>query len=346
MILSLQYLRGIAALMVVYVHVAVQAPRVSGTPLPLTDLGSYGVDLFFVISGIVMWVTTVDGRTSPISFMRKRIIRIAPLYWSLTLLVSFIALVLPSLVYSTSFDLQHLVASLGFIPWENPKFPGYFPVLIPGWTLNYEMMFYVLFAVALFLPAHWRLGAVLLALSGLTLLGVSGSVGGILGYYTNPIVLEFGAGVLIGALFTSNIALSRVIAGVVLSIGLVLFFSLGLLTSLPRVVVAGIPAALIVGGMVMLEKTKPVTELPILRHIGDASYSIYLTHIITLPIITKVWTVLHLDAQGWKIVPFYLVCLIGATVAGSIAYRFIEMPLNGLARALWPEAKARPAAIA
>jgi exopolysaccharide production protein ExoZ len=346
MILSLQYLRGIAALMVVYVHIGVQVPRVSGHALPLSELGAYGVDLFFVISGVVMWVTTIDGRTTPVSFMRKRILRIAPLYWSLTLFVSLVSLLMPSLVQSTSFDLSHLLASLFFVPWENPKFPGFYPVLIPGWTLNYEMMFYVIFAFALLLPSRWRLGMVLFILCGLTLVGATGSVNGVLSYYTNSIVLEFGAGVLVGALYTSNVGLSRGMASAAVAIGLVLFFGLVLSTNLPGVIAAGVPATLIVGSLVLRERAHPFSDLPLLKHIGDASYSIYLTHIITLPVITKLWMAMHLDAQGWNVFPFYLACMLGALIVGSATYLLVERRLNVIARLLWPEPKHRRAAIA
>ena len=87
---------------------------------------------------------------SPADFARRRIRRIVPLYWLATLFSATVALVAPSLLKSTVFDLPHLAASLLFMPWSNPADPSTItPVVVPGWTLNYEMFFYFVFALLL-----------------------------------------------------------------------------------------------------------------------------------------------------------------------------------------------------
>src|SRR5215475_9110432 len=99
MILALQYVRGVAAMMVVYHHTAFQVIKTTGeASLPLWELGAAGVDLFFVTSGFIMWVTTEDSRVTPGQFLYRRIVRVAPLYWLATLVLLILSLVLPQLL--------------------------------------------------------------------------------------------------------------------------------------------------------------------------------------------------------------------------------------------------------
>ena len=199
---SIQYLRGISAVMVIFYHAAIQSTAISGIHVPA--LGKFGVDIFFVISGFVMW-TGVSGRaTSPTIFLKKRFCRIVPLYWSFTLIAAAVALLMPGLLRSTIFDLPHLVASLAFIPWVNPAASSVkvietlTPVVNPGWTLNFEMLFYVMFASILILPRY--LAFLALALEMATLHYVAGLLGGkapIAQFYAQGVMFEFLFGVAI-----------------------------------------------------------------------------------------------------------------------------------------------------
>ena len=330
MILSIQYLRGIAAMMVVYLHAVEQLRRISGPTAANFhgELGAAGVDIFFVISGFIMWVTTADDRTTPGMFVRKRLVRVVPIYWLLTLFIAAVALAAPSLVSSTRFDAAHLLASLGFVPSPHPVLAKPYPVLIPGWTLNYEMAFYALFALALFLPKPSRLWAILAALAGAVLAGrlVRGS--GAVAFYSDPIVLEFGAGALIGALFRSSwTVLHRVAAGVGLLGLAALLAGFGSGLDLHRLVLAGVPAALIVFGLAFYEKARPAPDLAPVRIVGDGSYSIYLTHVIALPILTKAWEIAGLGAGGGLSVIFILTGLLASALAGIAFYGLVEQPL-------------------
>ena len=127
---SIQYIRGIAALVVVVWH----------TGWSRTVLGQSGVDLFFVVSGFVMML--VSGReSSPGRFSVARLARIAPLYWGVTLLFALL----------DHTPITKVMTSLLF--WPNGKFP----VVIQGWSLNLEMSYYLLFASTLIAPVRWRL---------------------------------------------------------------------------------------------------------------------------------------------------------------------------------------------
>ena len=96
LILPIQYLRGIAALMVVWFHSVGQIPGGRHVSSP-SNFGNSGVDLFFVISGFIMVVTTAGTDVSAFEFLRRRIVRVVPLYWLLTLAMVVAAIALPSL---------------------------------------------------------------------------------------------------------------------------------------------------------------------------------------------------------------------------------------------------------
>src|SRR5246127_1178159 len=91
---SIQYLRGIAAFAVVCFH-AFQWTNVAGLTPTDFPTGAAGVDVFFVISGFVMWVTTDRDPPKPLEFLRRRAVRILPPYWLFTLLAAVLALTLP-----------------------------------------------------------------------------------------------------------------------------------------------------------------------------------------------------------------------------------------------------------
>jgi exopolysaccharide production protein ExoZ len=330
-ILSLQYLRGIAALMVVYFHASGQVQRLGGHALPLENFGTAGVDIFFVISGFIIWVITSDGKTGPGSFIAQRITRVLPLYWAVTLFVSMVALVAPSLLISTKFDFAHLLASLAFIPWPNPGFEGYFPVVIPGWTLNYEMMFYAVFTMCLFFPRRWRLAASVAILCALPLSRTLWPEYIFFTFYTDPIIIEFAAGLVIGAAFTADTSTRLVVIAEAVVTGILLCV-VASVSSLPGVVVFGLPAALIVCGLVYIERNHGIPDSAGGRALGDASYSLYLTHIIVLPVFTRVWVAAALPIAG-AFTPLFVFASIAGTVGVAwVTHRVIEVPLIATAR--------------
>src|SRR5262245_37349739 len=135
MLYSIQYLRAIAATMVAAYHASLELP--AGSALHGLLKGQAGVDIFFVISGFLMWQTTSRPvPPSPSEFMRKRLRRIVPLYWIVTLAMFVMPAISGTIAGSTVYDPMHLVASLLFIPYPYPADPSaYFPVYVPGWTI-------------------------------------------------------------------------------------------------------------------------------------------------------------------------------------------------------------------
>lgn len=328
MLLSLQYLRGLAALMIVYVHTVGPLERLSGIALPVY-FGDMGVDIFFVPSGFVMCSSTASRNIGAFNFLLNGFIRIAPLYWSITLATGVVALVSPTLLRSTEFDAEHFAASLDFIPWPNPKYPGYWPIVIPGWTLNYEMFFYVIFAATLLLSSALRVWVTVAALTALAGIGFMSRPNGIMGFYTHDIILEFGLGVIIGALYTSRWTIPATLAGAAFMCGVALCCTS--LLSGPRSITFGLPSVLIVAGLAFMERERGMRSIPLLRHLGDASYSLYLSHPITLAATAILLLRLHWVAQlSWLVVlgAFLLISI----AVGSAVYFLVERPLTNFAR--------------
>ena len=167
-------------------------------------------------------------------------------------LVLAIVLIKPQLMRSASFDAAHAVASYFFIAWPHPKFAGMFwPVVVPGWTLDYEMFFYAIVTVSLAFALRWRPVIICAVLVALTLLGTSLAPMTIGGFYTDPILLEFALGIVIGVCFTRRSALPRGVAYALIVLGLGLFVVLGPLeTEANRLMCWGMPMALLVLGSV------------------------------------------------------------------------------------------------
>jgi exopolysaccharide production protein ExoZ len=199
----LQALRAIAAWLVVTDHALIDITH-GELANPITSLawslGNVGVCTFFVISGFVMVHISWDSFGRPGAapkFLHRRIIRIVPLYWLAT--VGALLFHKVSANDRVPAGWPELLKSLFFIPYHDENI-GWAPILRQGWTLNYEMMFYAIFALALFCPRKIALPGIGVALGSLTLVG-SVLPPGILAYLSSPIVLWFVLGVGIAALW-------------------------------------------------------------------------------------------------------------------------------------------------
>ena len=157
---SLQILRGAAAWLVVYHHYMQGFHDFKySTPIGhfFTVVGPFGVDVFFVISGFIMFWTLAHRHYSAREFLSRRVLRIAPVYWLMTLVFILVVRVLPSALASR-FDWNSfsLMLSMLFVPHQNPSGIGVFPVLTVGWTLNFEMFFYIWLSLMLLVSGrHW-----------------------------------------------------------------------------------------------------------------------------------------------------------------------------------------------
>lgn len=344
MLFQLQYLRAVAALLVVYFHANLQVQKLQPDAF-LGDVlfGKSGVDLFFVLSGFVMWITTADRTTGAGEFYMRRIVRIVPLYWSLTLAAAAAALIIPSALKSTVFDLPHVIASLLFIPWINPADPAgtmIAPVIVPGWTLNYEMYFYLLFGALLGLSKAARpyaLAALLLTVLLACRFAPADNTAA--RFFGDSVVFEFVIGVFLGKAYLDGRRISAATAFPLVALAAAaMIYNDWMEWDLPRLVTVGLPAAVVVAGFALVDfSRRPVIGW--LNHLGDASFSLYLTHIFVLAGARMLYG--HLPF-GWmrNEFAFVLLCCALSVVVAVTVHRVFERPVDRYLRSLRRPARA------
>lgn len=321
-LISVQYLRAVAALGVVIWHAQGQMG------IATTAVLQAGIEVFFVISGYVMWLILDQRPVSPMVFLRKRIARVVPLYWLLTTLMVGLLIFAPDLLQSTRFDPVHVVASYLFVAWPNPvEGVGLKPVMIPGWTLNYEMVFYVLLAVALAFRAHWRAVIVVGVLSALALLSLV-PMPPIAQFYVSPFMAELALGVVLAMVLRRmpDAWLRWGGAAVVVGGGLLLLGAAAMdAEGHGRLFLLGLPTTLLVGGIVAVERSGALPSIPVLKALGDASYPLYMIHPVLLSAMAQPWRALGLATLSpWIYVGAALVV---TSVVGWLAHIALERPL-------------------
>ena len=339
-LIGIQYLRAIAALMVAYFHALLQIPQY--TPL-LTQyfLGSAhlsnGVDLFFVISGFIMVLT--GSRAAPGDFAMRRIIRIVPLYWTLTTALLVLSLSKPDLLRTTVPSVEYFAKSLLFVPYPNPGQNGQlFPLLVPGWSLNLEMFFYAVFTLVLFLPPSRRV-----IVAGLIFLGVVWAAplfdhtayGREILFFGDFKLFEFLFGMMIAQWYVNGLPrLPAPVWWAITALGfIVLFWGLPFLRlspeSWPQVMLENaLPAVLIVFAILSLENNLRRHPSRFLAYLGDASYSMYLSHLFFLGAARFLWTRAGLDHDSLPYAIAFAIVALAITIVGTIVvYRCLELPL-------------------
>ena len=333
---SVQILRAIAALAVVAFHFA-QSLAIDFNLIPLDSftMGSDGVDIFFVISGFIMAYTTArDDQRSPGEFAWKRLVRIVPLYWVLTLAVFTIGIVAPTLLNSGGATWEELGKSLAFIPYERAD-GRVAPVLFLGWTLNYEMFFYAVFTIALLVAPRWRLQIVVGVMAVMAAIGYvyPGDLGVLGRFYTNGIILEFVWGCLLFVAWNRWPDRLRVMAPIwALGTALLLFQNFSNVP-LPREIEKGLPALMIVAGVLALTVRDGAVSRAF-RAIGDASYSLYLGHPYAIGLCVKLSIVL-LGATVLGALVAGTLTLAISLAAALLSFHLLEKPSNVALRSFW-----------
>jgi exopolysaccharide production protein ExoZ len=321
----IQYLRAVAAIMVVCYHVIFHwIPDQE----PHYRFLSAGVDIFFVISGFVMWSLTAGRPGGSWEFFSRRLKRIVPLYWLMTTLMLLVVLLQPGAALTSKFDLRHVVCSYLFIPAIHPVKGNFEPLLFPGWTLNYEMMFYLLIALALLWPMRFRLLMILVPLAAMMAMGLFPHADkSLVAFYSNSVVAEFGMGCVLGLLIERDLG-ERAPAwtGVALiGLGTVAFVVSVQVPGLGRGFAWGVPAALFVSGWVFNERSRGTPRLTLPLLLGDASYAIYLTHVIVVSALFQIARRFAKSASTETAAS--IVMILACLCVGVWVYRFIERPI-------------------
>ncbi|MFI3222011.1 MAG: acyltransferase [Methylococcaceae bacterium] len=335
-IVNIQALRGIAVLLVILYHlIKIEGKYGHGnTVLPVfLSIGMSGVDLFFVISGFVM-VTITRGwfqNTGAIRrFLYHRLTRIYPAYWFYSLLVLVVFLIKPEMVNSSQGGQMNIFASFLLLPQE------LLPLLAVGWTLIHEMYFYLMFALLLLFPERWLLSLLMIWGVGAIGVGVALPLTGnpFVQVITHPLTLEFIAGCVIARIYFLKQYSSSGWYFLVLALiwwlvgyGIHAVQGYGLEpTGWLRVLLFGIPAALVVYALVNIERATE-QKLPYwLVLIGNASFSIYLSHVLVISALGRIWGGLAIVSYGGNIAAL-LVILLSVLAIGILSYQILERSL-------------------
>ena len=360
---NVQVLRFIAASVVLFGHVQHEAmelgyarPDTFGL-LSAIDWGM-GVDLFFIISGFIMYLIGKDEfgrRGAPGKFMSRRILRVVPLYWCFTLAMIAALTLMPGRVTAGMSSPQHIIASFFFLPWPGPS-GELLPVLALGWTLNFEMLFYAVFALALHFERKTGIAVLLAAFAGLILLGmlVPATVWP-LHFWGSPIILEFLLGIGLAMLYSRGWRLPMPTRALLVGAAAVLTIAFGFsamahiapdrapFETPSRLIRNGLPSLLLAAGLIL--GSQPARIGPIgrwLRLGGDASYSLYLSHPFSINIFAILGRWLHID-DPWAFVIAASIFAIGVSIA---VYYVLEKPILLLLRQQRPRPRVDPVAAA
>lgn len=332
---GLQILRGLAASLVVFHHSLEESLYSRATPLSpdfLTTFGASGVDVFFIISGFIMlYVSFPADRpvATPSSFLLKRASRVYPFYW-ICLLTT---LALWSAGLFRSLEPDAIIRDILLAPSERPT-------IGVSWTLVFEVYFYLLFAVTLFLRSRilsWALTTSFIL--GLLMASSLLPPGPLRSLMANPIVIEFCFGMSLAYLFISKrLSGSWPLFALPFAFSLIIFAPLFIahdntngLPPLSRLFVWGCPAALILVGFLKVKKSQS-RIWSALYLLGDASYAIYLTHPFVMIAYARLLRASSTLAALPQLPLFVPIVLSISLTLGVAAHIMVERPLTRVIR--------------
>jgi peptidoglycan/LPS O-acetylase OafA/YrhL len=356
---NLQILRCVAAVMVLFSHLEQETAsgRVGGVG-PVHDVTGIswasGVDVFFVVSGFIMYRLTADrfGRGAyALEFLKRRFIRIVPLYWIFTSLMLAAIEFAPGRVRHADAGLSRVLFSYLFLPTSRAD-GLVMPVLAIGWTLNLEVLFYLAYGAALTAPK--RIGLGLLAAGFLLMAAFGGRAAAILpplGFWSQPIILEFPLGLFLAHLWGDRGL--RIGRGAQAALVVVAFALMAVLDRLATPVLGPLPAgfqppdwsrwmwgglpAFLLCAALMLGPAIGGVPGKALAQGGDASYALYLSHPFVLNLVALLWVRLAAPASGWA----YLAAGMTACIAAALAvHALVERPILSVLRRRFEPARA------
>jgi len=334
-IVEVQAVRAFAAVLVAWAHIHHEfLERAVGWPWPL---GAFGVDLFFVISGFIMvhvGTPLFQVRGASANFFLKRLARIAPIYWAATII--FVLYILESQPFSqANVSWPNIIGSLLFLPIARPS-GDVLPTFSVGWTLNYEMFFYLLFSIGLLVRRRVALILMALGLVALVHLGkvYSGQWHPSVRFLAHPIIVEFALGMGLAVIYQRGWRISRWLA--VTLVALAFAFLVSLEFAVWAVVQGrgytfGVAAALVIAAAVLHDWNLQGQARRIAIILGDSSYALYLIHPLTMlavrEISGRIWAHYHvvLPVTTW---PVALTLLAGTILLAVAIHRRLERPLT------------------
>ena len=310
MLLTIQYLRAISVLMVLWGHI-------------VGGFGAQGVDIFFVISGFIMMHIMHQRSQNYLEFFFARFFRIAPLYYLATALI-----ILTGNAYEPTF--WHIIQSFSLL-----KIYWHKPVLDVGWSLEYEFCFYLLCSISILFLKNQKSRFIFLSTALISLFVVIDLLifnDKIYGHF-----LEFLLGMMCFFLrkrkFFNHLNPWACIGGIISGFCALIFVEIYFYNPLTflRFIGYGIPSFVIVLFALSLENSVSVKEIKFLKIIGDASYAIYIFHILALfPFVTSAGpfsdlTKMYIQDQPLLTYGFLFLISIGL---GVVVHFYVEKPIR------------------
>lgn len=333
-IYNIQALRGVAAIAVLLAHLG-GAERDYGNPIRIIpgwfEIGVSGVDLFFLISGFVM--IHVAGNNSkpaqkPSHFLFNRAARIYPLYWVMTLAI-LVLYAGKAFFFAEATPLNNIIASFLLLP------SNHLPILNVGWTLVYEMYFYLIFAGFIWVSVK-HLPIMLSVWSALLLVANIGGLvdlNAVTAVVFSPLTFEFIAGCLIAMLLQRHFT-EHAWKALFTGIAIFALLATGLITPLNealyanfdrRILFFGPPFALILYGAVAMEMRSQRKAPAWLIKAGDISYALYLVHIPVFLVVGKTLSLIQIGGALHNLLIITISPIVAISVA-VIAHKWIEKP--------------------
>lgn len=346
---SIQFLRALAVALVVYTHI-MDSPlsnnSVQKNYMFLENWGAIGLDLFYIISGFIMTIVTPSYIQSGNwkDFITKRIVRVIPLYWVLSML-SFSL----STIKGTAPHAEKIWKTILFLPVSGSEF--IFPVIPVGWSLSLEVYFYILIAILIKTAGknifHYLVGILLLlALAG----NFSNPQNHVLKFLFSPLLTEFAFGIMAGLIFKQITAentpasLKTKICAILLTTGGFALMACSIFTdclaiseaalvsensrlAFLRVLVWGVPCMFFLTGFVLLEQLFNFKIPRLFSKLGDSSYSCYLIHtLLLIPLSMKLFSYSGINNSD-----LFIILTLIFTLGGSLVfYNFFERKLNNI----------------
>lgn len=336
---SIHALRGLAAGAVVIAH-SLEHGHYGGRIALFT--GRFGVEVFFVISGVVIFLAAGSAKFSPLVFLRRRFFRIAPLYWATTVLVAGLAFALPSIFKSTAFEPAYFWKSMFFIPDVVPgRSVDWRPLFKLGWTLNYEVFFYIVVASLFWCRSFNQRAALILAIMAALIalaLAIPARTSAFT-FYANLNLMPFASGVALAWLIQTKAGLldklgkcrrAFFVCGAAATL-----FSLSfpwerfrMLDGHTSMTIAAITVTLTALSLEMRISEKE----GIWKWLGDVSYSLYLLHMFVVGVIWNLLHKMHISDGIYTPLIAILVIVPISCVISTVSYHYFEKPINAFGR--------------
>ncbi|MEO6520896.1 MAG: acyltransferase [Mucilaginibacter sp.] len=355
---SIQLLRAIAVILVIYNHSFIISrgnnfsDSLQSHFLNVRHWTSIGLDLFFVVSGVIMTIVTKSYLKKPdgwFEFLLKRMVRILPLYWLLSIVVYFER-------YAIHHPVTHgeIAKTILFFPVFAAR-DALLPIIGQGWSLSLEIYFYLIIVIALVFKPKQLFRPLIVTL---IILGVVGcfidpkSV--LIKFLCTPILFEFAFGVAVGIgyqyfmarydqkkLSTVKIlSVTATIIGLALMLASLLYDSDGISSpaiiltdngmALARSLIWGLPCSIFVFGLMFMEQAFELTIPVIWIKIGDASFSGYLIHMLVILTVGKLYPKFGLNNGDI----FVIIATLFSIAVSLPVYQYLEKPLLNITNKL------------